>query len=244
MTKISDMMSGQPAQTGDLLVIARGAANFKLDIGELSAFVLNSAPPFSLGLARFMTAGSSPLIVPAGVTTMYATSAAGGGGGGGDDGTSGAGGGGAGEATLMLPLTVLPNETLTIVRGAGGLAGAANSPGGTGGSTTITGSVSGLLLTLLGGEGGYPAGIGSPNAQRGGAPGGAGAQAGQDNRGGDFGGNGGSNIAGGIGGALYNIRPDGSPLTSAAALGGGGSGSSSSGAGSQPGGAGFVILAW
>lgn len=65
-------------------------------------------------------------------------------------------GGGAGQLWIWQTVPVVPGETLTVVVGAGGAAPTAASADGllhanSGNDTTITGSVSGLLLTAKGG---------------------------------------------------------------------------------------------
>lgn len=104
-------------------------------------------------------------IVPPGVTVIDLMGIGGGGGGGGgaangaSAGTNAAGGGGSKRARATV--TVVPGETLTIVIGTGGTAGAAGTAsadnatsGGHGVDTTVTGSISGLLITCYGAMGG------------------------------------------------------------------------------------------
>jgi hypothetical protein len=84
--------------------------------------------------------------------TLVIMQACGGGGGGyGSPGDQGGGGGGGGQAVVAQMLSVSKGEAITVVIGAGG-AGGTNAKGQDGGDTTITGSSSGLLLTLTGGK--------------------------------------------------------------------------------------------
>lgn len=127
------------------------------------------------GRSRFTASGS--FVVPAGVTTVYASGcAAGGGGGASSSGTSatgsGGGGGGAGQPALSVPMTVVPGETLTITIPSTAAAGGTSSQqaGANGGNLTIVGSTSGSLLSLTGGNGGG-AGANSGGGSSGGAKG-------------------------------------------------------------------------
>lgn len=135
----------------------------------------NSAPRQS----AFTSSGS--FTVPPGVTTLYISAVAGGGGGGaGAGGTSatgsGGGGGGAGASVLKLAKTVSPGETLTIT--VGGAGSGSSGAGSSGGTTSVSGSVSGLLQTLTGGTGGA-AGTNATGGSAGGS-GGAGFPSGSD----------------------------------------------------------------
>lgn len=194
---------------------------------------------FRAVIATFAANGT--VVVPTGMTTLYATGAAPGGGGGGANNAaaSSAGGGGAGQGTILQPLTVVPGETLTIVcPSSGGAGGVGNANGAAGSNLTVTGSTSGLLLTLVAGAGGA---LGNGSNGNGGAAGGALANVGMTGVGGSLlSGSGGASIFGsggfivsqsaGIAGILY---------------GSGGSGASSNGGGATNGGAGaggFLIL--
>ncbi|ABR10565.1 tail fiber protein [Burkholderia phage BcepNY3] len=181
------------------------------------------------GFLRATSSGSTT--VPPNVTTIYVSGSAGGAGGGGcaTVGTpnimSGAGGGGAGQFTEWQALTVVPGETLTYTIGGAGNGGAPNVPGGAGGNTTITGSVSGLLLSLTGGVGGSPGVGGAYSVYTAGGNGGAGAPAGgygQDTgpQGvGANGGAGGSNPFGGGGTAVRGSQIGNTMLAGLAATG-------------------------
>lgn len=116
------------------------------------------------------------------VAQLYISGTGAGGAGGGTSSTDGygGGGGGSGEWCENYPLTVTPGEILTIALGAGGT-GVAGANGNDGGDTTITGSVSGLILTLHGGKG---------------AKSGATAWGPGGNGGGGLGGTGGSSVSG------------------------------------------------
>ena len=136
----------------------------------------------TLHVVKFTSSGTWQ--VPGGVNVIWATGTAAGGGGGGafkyGEDYYGGGGGGSGSACINAPLTVVPGETLTITIGSGGLGGRGNSSGdynatagGDGGNTIISGSVSGTLLTLFGGKGGYSrrlGGYGGPGGGPGGGP--------------------------------------------------------------------------
>lgn len=112
-----------------------------------------------LSSQTFTTSGS--YVVPASVTGIGITGWGGGGGGGGGARAAGAGSGagGGGAQPQYIFVNVTAGETLTITIGAAGTGGAltASSPGGNGtngGSTTVSGSTSGLLATFIGGIGG------------------------------------------------------------------------------------------
>lgn len=201
---------------------------------------------FAQRIASFLTAGVFAQVVPAGVTTIFCRGSAGGGGGGGGNSAGGSGGsGGAGGGAInMNTITVIPGETLTITNGAGGIGGAGGNPGvdGTvGADTTISGSSSGLLLTLVGGNFG-------PGGTAGGQTGGLG----------DFltatsgalafpygginpGSKGGDNIAGGIGGSWQGFV---GPPQQGFQGGGGCGGVGVIGGTGGNGGDGFMILQW
>jgi prepilin-type N-terminal cleavage/methylation domain-containing protein len=181
----------------------------------------------------FNSPGTYTWVVPAGVNKIYVTGVAGGGGGGGGYGAGGGGGygagggGGSGQACLNLPLTVSPGETLTITVGSGGSGGSGyyGTNGGNGGDTIISGSVSGLLLRLLGGGGGYG------GASAGGGGGGYGGGYAAGGKGGD--GSGGTGGNGGAGGyASLCLGPSGYTSLCLSGAGGGGGGYSGAGGGS------------
>ncbi|MCH9838270.1 hypothetical protein K0U83_21585, partial [bacterium] len=101
-------------------------------------------------------AASQFFAVPNGVSTLWVEGCGGGSGGGGGHTTAtggGGGGGGGGQLMKLRPLAVTPGETLTINVPTGGAGGAAGSNGGSpsgpsGSVLTVTGSVSGLLMSL------------------------------------------------------------------------------------------------
>lgn len=216
------------------------------------------------GRSRFTASGS--FVVPAGVTTVYASGcAAGGGGGASSSGTSatgsGGGGGGAGQPALSVPMTVVPGETLTITIPSTAAAGGTSNQqaGANGGNLTIVGSTSGSLLSLTGGNGGgaganmvggssggakgsgYPAGSDGQDATAtvtGGAP----AASGGVGASGPYGGGGGA----GRGGSGVGLQ--GSAAHGFGAGGGGGGGYYVPGAGTFAAGGsgapGFLLLEW
>ena len=159
----------------------------------------------------YTTAGVHMLVVPAGVTKILAQGSAAGGGGGGGTVALAGGGGAAGVELNWQEFTVVPGETLTINVGAGGAAGGAGLGGSAGGLTDCTGSSSGLLFSLIGGNGGLApvggnAGNGGINApdHRTGYPG-LGSSNGVGGFTVAFGGPGGSNSVGGTGGKRPNF---------------------------------------
>ena len=121
------------------------------------------------------TSGSTVVPWPAGVVLACVEATGGGGGGGGLTSgitTSAGGGGSSGYARFWItPDQITQYTGLTVVIGAGGVAGPLNSPGGTGGATTVTlnGTPSQLICTCLGGGGGLT----GPNGAVGGTPGAA-----------------------------------------------------------------------
>ena len=131
----------------------------------------------SMNSATFTTVGSTPWVVPTGVTTIYAV-AVGGGGGSAWSGitlaATGAGGGGGGGGGLrwINNLTVTPGETLTIVVGSGGAGGTAAGgySGSAGGNTSILRGAT-VLVQAGGGGGGTWAGVAGNSAGVGGAGG-------------------------------------------------------------------------
>lgn len=127
---------------------------------------------------------STSFVVPAGVTKLDDLLAVGGGGGGAmGNSNNGVGGGGAGRVKHLTNVTVVPGETLTITIGAGGAGAAALGDGTNGGNTTVVGSVSGTLVTAVGGGGGgrFPATNTAPNGE--GKAGGSGGGGGTSNSG-------------------------------------------------------------
>ncbi len=197
---------------------------------------------------QIYTSTPTAIVVPSGITTIYVSGYGGSGGGGGggaktasfSGGAGGGGSGGAGEYISTTALAVHGGETLTITIGTAGTvgsggtsAGASATDGGTGGNTTISGSVSGLIFTANGGSGGTHAANASSSNGAGGA-GGAGGSASSTPPGvvGNTGatGNGGSTsvaaaVAGAAGPGNANIGGNGGTgFGSAAATGNGGAG--------------------
>lgn len=117
---------------------------------------------------EFSSSGS--WTVPAGVTKILveACAAGGGGGGGGNyNGNTRVGEGGYCGQSCTKVLSVSAGETITVTVGAGGAGGNTNgngtgSNGQQGGNTSLSGSVSGSLLTLTGGLGGRGVAINNP----------------------------------------------------------------------------------
>lgn len=184
----------------------------------------------SVQVQTFSSSGS--FNVPIGKTTLQVNVSGGGGGGGAgaiSAGAGGGGGGGAGIVPLFTNLNVISGETLTITIGVGGTGGSgiSGSPGtgnsgATGGNTTISGSSSGLLLTIPGAGGGTGGTAGSGGGTGGG--GGLGSP-----YGGIYttGGNGGTNVISAVSGSanIYQATAGtGGTATAHGAGGGGGAG--------------------
>lgn len=112
-------------------------------------------------------------VVPAGVNVIWIDGCGGGGGGGGGypSSTQGGGGGGgtSGQLALMVPVPVVPGESLAVTIGAGGAGGNAGLQGGNTTSTSVIGSLAWFNTThTLGGYspntnalGGHVAGYGN-----------------------------------------------------------------------------------
>jgi len=242
--------------------------------GTLTQHAVNVGQMFGglKGLQTFTSGGT--LVVPAGVTTMYASGAGGGGGGGGSGAvsgitsgfsSSGGGGGGApGASTIRQSFTVTPGQTLTIAIGAAGGGGSAGAAGGTGGVGSAGGasSIAGtaVSITLAGGAGGLGGGgVSAANsvAAAGGSPGGAAAQSGAQgmavtgygyNFGGPGGNGGGSPFGAGGGGKSTGTASSGA---AASGYGGGGAGACGTvtssallGAAGGTGTAGVIFIEW
>lgn len=169
------------------------------------------------GEQSFTTPGTFNFVVPAGVTSVSAVAVAGGGGGsggssGGDTGGAGAGGGG---TSFTNGISVTPGESLTVIVGAGGLRGNADSNGSAGGDSSILRSSS-VLVTAQGGKpsvggvGGGEGGFGSAGN------GGSGEGINTNSIGSGGGGAGGYSGAGGKGGRI------GTPAQAGQGGGGGG----------------------
>lgn len=118
--------------------------------------LVNPGSAVSPAHGRLKVVGSGAWVVPTGVTKIW-VHGAGAGGGGAITGAPGGGGGGA--CVIGEQITVVPGETLVFSCGAAGTAGTVDD-GGDGGDTTLTGSTSGLVLSLGGGKGGLAAGGG------------------------------------------------------------------------------------
>lgn len=136
---------------------------------------------------------SSTFTVPTGVTRLRVEAWGGGGGGAGGSGGGGpvplpgaGGGGGGGGGYVHGVIDVIEGETLDIVVGAGGTAGAIGLPGGDGGETSLR-RVGAVLLLAGGGTGGMTAAGSTPGT---GGTGGRGDSNGGIMEAGDDGGNG------------------------------------------------------
>jgi len=117
--------------------------------------------------------GTHTCQLPKGVSMVYViTISAGGGGGGGFTSASGAAGGGGGGGTGAVNRIIIPKifltDSLTVVVGAGGAGGAANTIGSNGGATSVGlnvttggGAQSFLLSITAGGGGGNPGTVGA-----------------------------------------------------------------------------------
>lgn len=200
--------------------------------------------------ASFTTTGANSWTVPANVRSVSAVVVGGGGGGAGSRGDRDEGNtGGAGGALAYGSFVVIPGETLTVNVAAAGVAGANDSSGGVGGTSSIvrsslTGAVP--LLSATGGQGGVPTSTGSRIGGvpawgfgvtiSGGGNGGVSGAATDNDSGGGGGGAGGYSGNGGTGGIT-----GGSPAgTAGAGGGGGGAGSTNSGQGYSGGGTGVL----
>lgn len=187
------------------------------------------------------------LVVPTGVTSIVAIAIGAGGGGGGVSAaaTSSAAGGGGGALSYSNAITVTPGETLTVVVGAGGTAGAnTGATGGNGGDSYIRRSATDLLLAKGGsGGGGNTAALTGGGGAGGDAAsgvgdtknsGGAGGARAVNDRGGGGGGAAGYSGTGGAGGFSTTV-----PTAGAGGGGGGGYfGANSAGTTSNQGGGG------
>lgn len=151
---------------------------------NMLAFLGKSA--FSPFLAAYTTVGTTNLTVPAGCTQIEMIIAGGGGAGGGTDTGSGAGnrlhagGGGGGGGVVNQTISVTAGQSITVVVGAGGSAGAGNPNNWThgsassvtyGGSTYTGGGGLRGYFAVKGGGTGYGGNSGSPQSQAGGGPG-------------------------------------------------------------------------
>ena len=202
----------------------------------------SASVPGTRGIVSYATAGTSPWIVPAGVTLIECIVIGGGGGGGGvwtSAGSSASGGAGGGYAQGIYP--VVSGATLSVTVGAAGAGGTPANNGGNGGTSSV-----GALISATGGKGGTGANGGAAVQNLGGGtgsgsqitiPGGASAS--------------GVNIAGQLvgspGGSAYGSAVVGGLAVGlglgASAPGGGGGGASGSAAQTgAPGAPGLVII--
>ncbi|MBP47926.1 MAG: hypothetical protein CMH53_08290, partial [Myxococcales bacterium] len=107
-----------------------------------------------LGQLVFSKGGTTPFIVPKGVTDISVVAVgAGGGGGGGTTGSLAGSGGGGGALVWGNNIPVTPGETLNIIVGGGGKAGVSSSAGTKGGDTSLRRGAA-VLLLAQGGNGG------------------------------------------------------------------------------------------
>jgi hypothetical protein len=146
--KDADKVDGfHASQTPQANTIPVAGSTGKLDAGWLPTTGGN------FNVVEFTSSGNWN--VPSGVTKIMIIATGGGGGGGGSASDGSAKGGTAGVGTFTV-VNVSSGETLTITIGAGGAGGASGgNAGGNGGSTSIVGSVSGILISLAGGLGGH-----------------------------------------------------------------------------------------
>jgi hypothetical protein len=208
---------------------------------------ISPKPVQAATVVTFTTVGTTTWTAPANVTSIDVLVVAGGGGGGGISNTNaaGGGGGGAGGFRSISSYVVTPNQSYTVVVGAGGTAGVDGVKGGSGGNSSFA------TITANGGGGGASTGAANNNGVAGGsggggrrdgtALGGAGntpaTSPSQGNRGGNgsasnFGSGGGGGASavgangngqnGGAGGAGTSSSISGSPVTYAGGGGGGG----------------------
>ncbi|MDD0969732.1 phage tail protein [Pseudomonas aphyarum] len=126
------------------------------DTKPLTPKGLGQALASAKGILRATVSGT--LVIPPGISTIYASGCAGGGGGGSCPGGSsacatGGSGGGAGQSVMRLPIAVTQGQVIPYTVGAAGV-GSANylSPATAGGSTML--GEAGALLKLLGGGAG------------------------------------------------------------------------------------------
>lgn len=169
-TSLGDLISGNSSGTLTITSVGTDGQVLTADSGQTGGIgwaTLSSGPANSV----ITYTSSDTFIVPSGVTSIECIGQAGGGGGGGGGGVpdsgsfpGGGGGGGSGEFAIQRQ-TVSPGETITITISAGGSGGSggpegngtvrSNGTDGTAGSNvTVTGSVTGSILSLTGGNGG------------------------------------------------------------------------------------------
>ena len=110
----------------------------------------------SAGEVEFTMPGTYDWVVPIGVTSISAVVVGAGGGGGarGGDNTEAGGGGGGGGLAYANLIETTPGETLTVIVGAGGIAGQTTSANGTNGSASTIQRNSVDLILASGGAGG------------------------------------------------------------------------------------------
>lgn len=155
--------------SGNPSVLAVGGTNdhvLTVDSGEATGMKWASVGGAG-DFQRFTSSGTWTR--PSGTTVIMEVIGAGGGGGGGADVGRGAGGGGGGSLVRGVYEASALASSLTVTIGAAGTAGAEQTNGGTGGTTSVTGS--GFTLSAAGGGGGGAGGTGS---NHGGGGGGAG----------------------------------------------------------------------
>jgi hypothetical protein len=139
---------------------ARGGANVPASQGDAGFGIPTASPPYFMGRFRNQTkivaggatfTSSGSFTVPAGITALRVTTIGGGGGGGGatnnGDSHPGGAGGGAGFQ-YNQSLTVSPGQVITVVVGAGGVAGAATWIGC--GGASVTGGIGGNSYLQIG----------------------------------------------------------------------------------------------
>ncbi|MBX3731532.1 MAG: DUF11 domain-containing protein [Verrucomicrobiae bacterium] len=196
--------------------------------------------PTSTSNVSFTTTGSTPWVVPAGVTLVTVKAWGAGGGGGGGGGTSGrTGGAGGGGGFAQANISVTPGESLTVGVGGGGSAGthvtsSTSGTGGGGGGRSDLRRGSTVLIAAAGGGGGGGGDdqntSGIPLGGPGGAGGGATGVAGTTGGGTSTGGGAGTSSAGGAGGGSSTTAGStGSSLTGGAGGEAGTTGTSATG---------------
>ncbi|WP_052245999.1 glycine-rich domain-containing protein [Sporosarcina sp. ZBG7A] len=188
-----------PTTDGNKHIPTGGSTGKALIYGGASGTATWGDVASELNIVKYDTPGTFTWTVPEGVISVYVSGS--GGGGGGSEYESGGGGAG---SVIDKKISVIPNQSLSVVIGAGGNAAAS------GGVTSL-----GSLISLSGGGG---AGVNGGISNNGGASGGAGGSAGTS-----IFGIGGSSIFGA--GEAMNANTMNATGTNASGYGGGGGGS-------------------
>jgi len=160
---------------GELQVTGDTALSANLELASTTAITKNAVGAYIFADIKYFTSGTGATYTPTtGTRAIYVEVVGGGGGGGGCTGVAsgvgigGCGGGGGYAAELITDM----NQTFTYTVGAGGTAGPASATaGGTGGTTSFVGSVTGTI-SATGGAGGAGStaatGTGAPRSSAGG----------------------------------------------------------------------------